>query len=140
MSSKLYQTLPPPPKQISAGAILSRLIDGLGFRYQLATNNLTDNEINFRPAKGSMSMLELLDHIYKVLFWAYNAFDKNAKSDRSLKSYDDYRNSTLQVCFDFQKRLLEMSDDEIEQVSVYLKRTNTAYSFWYLINGQFRMY
>lgn len=135
MSDSLFQSLPPTPSNSNSGAILSRFIAAIGFRYQLATKGLTQNEIEFRPVEGSMNMLELLDHIYKVLTWAYKAFDKNASIDYSLDTFEDYREGTLQICEVFRKKLLEMSDEEIEQTEVYLKRIDTTFSFWYLING-----
>jgi hypothetical protein len=82
-----------------------------------------------------MNMLELLDHIYKVLSWAYLAFDKNAKLDFPNKNYESYREGTLQVCEAFRKKLLTMTDEEIEGTKIYLKRIDTTFSFWYLING-----
>jgi hypothetical protein len=135
MSNSLFQSLPATPSSSSSGAILSRFIVAIGFRYQIATKGLTQNEIEFRPVEGSMNMLELLDHIYKVLTWAYKAFDKNAKLEIPSNTFDDYQERTLQVCQSFRKRLEEMSDEEIEQTEVYLKRIDTTFSFWYLING-----
>ncbi|MFT6322196.1 MAG: hypothetical protein ACJAT4_003131 [Granulosicoccus sp.] len=135
MSNSLFQSLPPTPTNSNSGAILSRFIVAIGFRYQIATKGLTQNEIEFRPVEGSMNMLELLDHIYKVLTWAYKAFDKNAKLEIPSNTFDDYQERTLQVCESFRKRLEEMSDEEIEQTEVYLKRIDTTFSFWYLING-----
>ena len=135
MSNSLFQSLPATPSSSSSGAILSRFIVAIGFRYQIATKGLTQNEIEFRPVKGSMNMLELLDHIYKVLTWAYKVFDKNAKLEIPSNTFDDYQERTLQVCQSFRKRLEEMSDEEIEQTEVYLKRIDTTFSFWYLING-----
>ena len=135
MSNSLFQSLPATPSSSSSGAILSRFIVAIGFRYQIATKGLTQNEIEFRPVEGSMNMLELLNHIYKVLTWAYKAFDKNAKLEIPSNTFDDYQERTLQVCQSFRKRLEEMSDEEIEQTEVYLKRIDTTFSFWYLING-----
>lgn len=135
MKNSSYQSLPTPPEHISAAAVLARLVDAIGFRYQLATADLTSNEINFRPVEGSMNMLELIDHIYKVLSWGHSAFDKNAIRQTNLKSFEDYRDATLQVCENFKTMLLQMTDEEVAQVSIHLKRNDTDYSFWYLING-----
>jgi hypothetical protein len=135
MSISLFQSLPPTPSNCSSGAILSRFVVAIGFRYQVATKGLTENEIQFRPVEGSMNMLELLDHIYKVLSWAYLAFDKNANLDIPNKNYESYREGTLQVCEAFRKKLLAMTDEEIEETEIYLKRIDTTFSFWYLING-----
>lgn len=130
-----YHSLPTPPENFSAGSILARFIDSIGFRYQMASNGLTENEISFCPVEGSMNMTELNQHIYQVLAWAHRAFDKDAVRRKDLESFDDYRTAILQCCAEFKGRLLIMSDEEIESVGVYLRRADANYSFWYLING-----
>ncbi len=130
-----YKELPSPPEKISSGAILARMIDGIGFRYQVATDGLTDNEVNFLPTDGSMNMIELLEHIYKVLFWGYRACDDQLEYRKDLATYDDYRNETLEICQAFKKKLLTMSDEDLNQISIFLKRKNKTFTFWYLING-----
>ena len=55
-----YQSLPTPPDTISEAKIIARLVDGIGFRYQLATNGLSQKEIDFCPIAGSMNMICLL--------------------------------------------------------------------------------
>jgi len=132
---QFYQTLPSPPKKISNGAIIARLIDGLGFRFFTATDNLTENEFDFRPVEGSMNMTELLKHMYHVLKWGQLAFDSKAIKRDDLNSFEDYRNEILKSCENFRNRVLEMSDEEISKVSIYRKRNDTHYSFWYIING-----
>lgn len=131
----LYQNLPAPPSQFSAGTLLARLVDSIGYRYYLATQGLTQNEIEFRPVESSMSMMELLHHIYSVLFWSYKAFNREAKYNKNLSTFEEYHQETLQACSAFSAFLKTLSDQDIEKTTVYLKRTDTTYSFWYLING-----
>jgi len=135
MSKALYKTLPPTPSKISSGAILARFVDAIGFRFQMATDGLNESEIYFCPVDGSMDMMELMSHIYGVLAWAHGAFDKAAVRRNDLATFEDYRNATLELCDNFKKRLLEMSDEEIENTSIYLRRNDTTYSIYYLING-----
>ncbi len=130
-----YQKLPDPPKSINSAGILIRLIDSIGYRFHLATNGLTDNEINFRPVDGSMDMMELLNHMYRVLFWAYRAFNPDAKINKEISTYSEYHQGILNTCIAFSNYLEKMTGEEIEKVSVHLRRTDTTYSFWYLING-----
>jgi len=37
-----YATIPEAPQEYTAGSVVSRMIDGLGFRYYWATEQLTD--------------------------------------------------------------------------------------------------
>ena len=132
-----YETLPTTPEQLSEGTLIARLVDGIGFRYQLATNNFTQNEIDFCPISGSMNMLELLDHIYKLLVWTGTALQVDLKKKDSVSSFEDYRSETLLICKQISDHVGSLSNEEISKVTIYLKRTDTHYPFWFLINGPF---
>ncbi len=130
-----YAQLPDPPAGVSAGAIMARFIDATGFRFHMATEGLTENEINFRPTEESMNTLELTRHIYSVLSWAHRSFQPTAKFDKTRTTFPELREGVLTTCAAFSAHLQQMSDEELAAVSVYLKRNDTTYSFWYLING-----
>lgn len=129
-----YQSLPTPPDTISEAKILARLIDGIGFRYQLATDGLTKKEIDFCPIEGSMNMMELLTHIYGLITWTGTAF-KLPYTKKKLSSFPELRLETLELCQLFSQFLQTLSTEEVAQASVYLKRMDKSFSFWYLING-----
>lgn len=129
-----YQSLPAPPNTISEAKILARLVDGIGFRYQLATAGFTQKEIDFCPIEGSMNMMELLTHIYGLITWTGNAFNLPYKRKR-LTNFEELRTETLEVCQLFSQFLQKLSTEEVQQASVYLKRMDKHFSFWYLING-----
>ena len=130
-----FKTLPVPPEAMTATNVLVRIIDAIGFRYALATEGLTKKEADFRPVEGSMNMIELLNHIYRVLFWSYTAFNKEVKPNKSLKSVGDHREETLALCAAYKAFIQDLSVEDLEKTKVYLRRTDTTYSFWYLING-----
>lgn len=129
-----YQSLPTPPATISEAKILARLVDGIGYRYQLATEGLTQKEIDFCPVEGSMNMTELLIHIYGLVTWTGSAF-KLPYTKKKLTQYASLRKETLEVCQLFSQFLQTLTTKEVEEASVYLKRMDTHFSFWYLING-----
>ena len=133
----LYQMLPNPPESLSEGSILARLVDGIGFRYRVATESFTQKEIEFCPIEGSMNMMQLLDHIYNLVAWTGTAFKLDFSKKKTLVSFQDYRLETLALCQKLSQHLKKMTNAELGAVSVYLKRTDTHYSFWYLINGPF---
>lgn len=129
-----YQSLPTPPDTISEAKIIARLVDGIGFRYQLATAGFTQKEIDFCPVEGSMNMKELLTHIYGLITWTGTAF-KLPYTKKILTEYSELRRETLEVCQLFSKFLQGLSTTDVEEASVYLKRMDKHFSFWYLING-----
>ena len=130
-----YQTLPKPPEQITAGTILSRLVDSIGFRFRIATEELTDNEVHFRPVESSMSILEVSKHIYGLVYWSHKTFATEIEYNKNLQTFDDYRAEILKTCYQFREKLMSLSKEEVEKTTIYLKRTDTRYPIWYLING-----
>lgn len=129
-----YQNLPKPPTDSSEGKILARLVDGIGFRYQLATQGFTQKEIDFCPVEGSMTMMELIHHIYGLMTWTSSAF-KLPYTPKKMTDFEEYRMETLSLCQLFSEFLANQSDESIQSASVYLKRMDQHFSFWYLING-----
>ena len=130
-----YQSLPTPPDELSAGKLLARLVDGIGFRYFIATEGLTAKEIDFRPTPESRNMIELLQHIYQLVNWTSNAFKLPYTTIKETENFELLRMETLQLCQLFSQHLSNLSPAEIEKASVYLKRLDKDFSFWYLING-----
>ncbi len=130
-----YQSLPTPPNELSAGKLLARLVDGIGFRYSIATEGLTANEINFRSTPESRNMMELLQHIYQLINWTSSAFELPYTAIEETENFDLLRGETLHLCQIFSQYLSDLSPTEIEKASVYLKRVDKHFSFWYLING-----
>lgn len=58
-----YTDIPEPPPPMSAGGVLARMIDGLGFRFRWATEGLTNEQFEFRAGEGISSIRETLGHI-----------------------------------------------------------------------------
>ena len=50
-----YHDVPQPPDTYTAGNVLSRFMDGLGFRYRWATEGLTDQDLAFRICESGRS-------------------------------------------------------------------------------------
>lgn len=132
-----YQTLPIPPKDLSEGNILGRLVDGIGFRYRVATEGFTQKEIDFCPIEGSMNMMELMDHIYKLATWTSTALQLDSTKRQSFSGFEDYRSATLSICHQLSQHLKTLTAEDLDKISIYLKRVDTHFSFWYLINGPF---
>ena len=130
----MFNELPSPPIEFSVASVLVRFIDAIGFRFFLATKGLKDTEFDFRPVEGSMNMLELLDHMHKVLRWAYKAC--GGLSENAHPSIGpEYVTSFLDLCMDFKEVVSRMNDEQLQAITIYLKRTDSQYSLWYLING-----
>lgn len=132
---KLYNNLPDPPNDIDAANVLVRLLDALGFRYQIATNGLTETECLFRPCEGSFSISEVNLHIYNLCFWIEKSLNKQAIKANHLDTFRNVVTAVLESVIRSKSMIKEMSPTQLDEFKLMLKRMNKEYSFWYLING-----
>ncbi len=112
MTALPYHTLPACPDQITAPTIIARFLDGLGFRYRWATEGLTERDLQFRPVEGSMDMMEVLDHIYRIAASADHFFDGEKTTDKA-EAFPDVRKHTLRHIADLSERLKTMESVEL---------------------------
>jgi len=73
-SEKLpYYQIPEPATEFTAGSTVSRMIDGLGFRYYWATEGLSEEDLTFKPNSEARTTAETLDHILSLSVRILNA-------------------------------------------------------------------
>ncbi len=130
-----YQNLPDPPGQVNCPAILKRLIDGLGFRYRYATEELNMEDIQFRPVESSWNIEEVNNHIFHLTRMTADALVTDYNIEQEDRSFLGCRLQILTILDLISKSLGQMDDETLTKKTVYLRRTSTHYSFWYLING-----
>ncbi|MCF8238803.1 MAG: hypothetical protein K9I85_11645 [Saprospiraceae bacterium] len=124
-----FATLPPVPEEVSTTNVLSRVIDGLGFRYRWATEDLTEDDLLFRPVESSMTIQEVMVHIYDLAYSTNRVFGGDVEKDNSPDN--QLRERTLQLYVSLSQRLREMDDPQFET----LVTTDAKYPFWYWLNG-----
>lgn len=135
-----YRTIPDYPLNYSAGNVLGRLIDGLGFRYYWATEGLRKEDLQFRPTDQSRSLAETIDHIYGLSLTIVHAPQSKANIrplDWSHLSFEDKRKATLEN-FETASKLIKAGDpNDMESYQVIFKRgeNSSEYPFWNMING-----
>lgn len=129
MNTLPFSTLPPLPEGISTTNVLARVIDGLGFRYHWATADLTADDLQFRPVENSMSIQEVMVHIYDLAYSTNRVFGGEVTKDNSTFQL---RERTLQLYDMLSERLKEMDDRQFENL---VSSTEAKYPFWYWLNG-----
>src|SRR6202046_5844724 len=72
-----YAAFPPARVRYSAGAVVSRLLDGLGFRYYWATEGLRPIDLSFKPSPEARTSQETLEHIYALSTMIINVVGGN---------------------------------------------------------------
>mgnify|MGYP006436255889 FL=1 len=76
-----YKEIPSYPANYTQGKVISRMIDGLGYRFYWATENLRVLDLNFKPDTLARSTFETMEHIYGLSFMILNA-SKNQVNER----------------------------------------------------------
>lgn len=132
-----YYEIQEAPDHYSAGTVVSRLIDGVGFRYYWATEGLRAVDLAFKPSEEARTSRETLEHIYGLCNMVLNSALKqpNGREDVSGLEFAELRKKTLQ-------NLKKASDifrknDDISDFKILYKRGDetTEIPFWNQLNG-----
>src|SRR5580698_10009776 len=84
-----YASFPPAPDHYSAGTAVSRLLDGLGFRYYWATEGLRPVDLAFRPNSEARTSQETLEHIYGLSTMIIAVFGADQISPVRNKTFEE---------------------------------------------------
>jgi len=133
-----YSVIPEAPENYTAGSVVSRMIDGLGFRYYWATEGLTEKDLEYAPGNDGRSIDQTLDHLFGLSRTIVNSAKKQA-TDFSVKSPEmnaaERRKATLEN-FKIASELLLKSEDLSEHTIIFKRPDNTSeFPFWNHING-----
>ena len=132
--------IPDAPENASAGNVIARMIQGLGYRYYWASKDLRTEDLSYRPSKEASSSFETLEHIYGLA----EAIRNTATSSPSIrpvnnppKDYILLRKKTLEYLEQSSALFLNKTAEELEQMQVIFQRGTEQFSFpiWNLING-----
>lgn len=125
----------PPPERFTGTSVLTRIVDGLAFRYFWATEGLRGEDFAFRPGADSMSMVELLQHVLHLVFMLKQlAFDSR---ERELVETDDpaaLRRLTLENLEAVRAQITGLDDEALATHQV-LRRSGKLYPVWNIMNG-----
>lgn len=132
--------IPDAPENASAGNVIARMIQGLGYRYYWASKDLRTEDLSYRPSKEASSSFETLEHIYGLA----EAIRNTATSSPSIrpvnnppKDYILLREKTLEYLEQSSALFLNKTAEEVKQMQVIFQRGTEQFSFpiWNLING-----
>jgi len=124
-----YYRIPDYPDKLSSTAVLARMLDGLGFRFFWATEGLRDEDYAFRPAADTMSIGELVMHVWQLMNWVSSGALE--MPHRRPKEGEDVREQALSIIQDLRNRMLDMRDEDLMKLQLQGK------PFWHIINGPF---
>jgi uncharacterized damage-inducible protein DinB len=127
-----FEDISKTPTELTVSNTLLRVVEGLAFRYRWATENLSEEDIKFRPHSTSMSIEEVNSHIFDLLDSTFRVFGGEKQNKDSLTSFPQIRKKSLLVLEDLSERLKKMSDEDLLEIE---KNTSRKLPFWYWING-----
>lgn len=135
-----YHTIPDYPEDYTSGNLVSRMIDGLGFRFYWASEGLTEKDLAYKPSEDGRTVLEILQHIYgmsEMILKAPTATPNVRPADFSTIPYEILREKTLRNLKQASEAIQGKSAEDFEAFQVIFQRgeNTTAFPYWNLING-----
>ncbi len=124
------------PADFSQANIISRMIEGLGYRYYWATKSLTENDLNYKSSEDARSTIQIIEHIYSLTMMISSSFEKKEfKFTPITYNYDELRTKTLLKLKYIHDEL--RSNPDFSQLLIKFERggTKMEFPFWNQING-----
>lgn len=124
----------------SAGAVASRIIDGLGFRFHWATEGLRLQDLSYKPGDDARTTEETIAHIYEMSILIVNSTTKTVNTGDKAPpkvSFDVMRERTLTNLKRASDILRKASAEDLASFKMMFKRGEryAEYPFWNQLNG-----
>jgi uncharacterized damage-inducible protein DinB len=135
-----YHEIPSAPETYTAGNVIGRLVDGLGFRYYWATKGLHEKDLNYQPSEQGRTINETLDHIYGLSLTIVNAPQSMVNERPANWSDMTFQEKRKQTLLNFQKAselIKSGAESDMKDYKVIFKRgeNQSEFPFWNMING-----
>lgn len=135
-----YHQIPDHAETYSAGNIVSRMIDGLGYRYYWATEGLSERDLQYKPSEDGRSLMETMEHIYVMsnnIVLAPDAKPYERPKTHTKYSYEELRELTLKNLQMASNKVLGKSSEDMEDFKVIFKQGDqqSEFPYWNMING-----
>ena len=134
-----YAQIPDAPEDYTSGNVISRMIDGLGFRYYWASEGLREEDLKYKISEESRSSLQTLEHIYGLSNVILNGSKNvpNLSGKQEQLTYEQLRAQTLQNLKAASDLLRGKSPEEMAEHLIVFQRgeNKNEYPYWHMING-----
>ena len=137
-SEKLpYYEIPEASENYTAGTVVARMIDGLGFRYYWATEGLRTEDLTFKPSEDARTTGDTVDHIYGLTRTILNSALKipNESVNEAEITFEEKRAKTLNML----KKAADIfrATNDLGQYNIVFNRggQTSEFPFWNQING-----
>jgi uncharacterized damage-inducible protein DinB len=132
-----YKEIPSFPSNYTEGTVISRMIDGLGYRYYWATKDLRAKDLDFRPDTHARSIYETMEHIYGLSIMVLNASKNqvNQRADTSQMKVNDLRLATLENLKLASEKVSSINNLEDFNILFQNSSKRKTLPFWHVLNG-----
>ena len=135
-----YHQIPDYPEDYGPGNVVSRMIDGLGFRYYWATEGLTQKDLDYKPSEDGRTCLETLEHIHNMSKMILNAADAipNVREENLPKhSSETLREMTLENLKAASAKMLGKQAEDFKESKVVFQNGDqqSSFPYWNMLNG-----
>ena len=131
-----YANIPEPAEDYTAGSVVSRMLDGLGFRYYWATEGLTEKDLSFQAGVDVRTTEETIDHILDLSQMIVNsALAIPNDTPQPTMSFEEKRKKTLKN-LEEASRIFRTAED-LSKFTIVFQRGDKTYKFpfWNQLNG-----
>lgn len=129
-----YYKIPDTPATFTAGGIAARMIDGLGFRFYWATDNLSETDFTFRLGDDARNISETILHIYSMSNMILKSVNPAFVEITGELNNSKIRAQTLKNFQSISLILKASKDEDFKKYNINFNNGNSL-GFWYLING-----
>ncbi len=134
-----YKAIGDYPDDYGPGNVLSRMVDGLGYRYYWASEGLTETDLAYKIEENSRSTRQTLEHLHGLSRGILSAsrdipFQRQSAAELS---YEDLRGQTLTNLKMASEAFSGKSTDELSEMNVIFQNPqgNREFELWHVMNG-----
>lgn len=140
MAELPYDTIPAYADNYTAAGVAARMVDGLGFRYRWATENLRPQDLDYAPDTTARTSMETMDHLLGLSETIVNAVTKQPNIrpiDRPEYSWEEKRTVTLTNLKQASEILWKSNDQDLKDYKIIFQRGDNVseFPFWHQMNG-----
>ena len=124
------------PAEFSQATIVSRMIEGLGYRYYWASKSLRETDLEYKSSEDARSTFEIIKHIYSLTNMISSSFKNQQYGFSDVNySYKELREKTL-LNLKYIHEQLKLNPDFSKLMIRFERGGNLMeFPFWNQING-----
>ena len=132
-----YYEIPEASETYTAGTVVARMIDGLGFRFYWSTEGLRAEDLAFKPSEDGRTTRDTVDHILGLTNVILNSALKkeNEALNTEGMTFEEKRAKTLNMLK--QAADILRTADDLSEFKIVFNRGGqiSEFPFWNNING-----